>query len=80
MLFFGVCTLLTGTLRGEPGKYLGPIDVVASPDQKVLYVVEYDAQRIDVLDAGHQSGGRAASPVPARPRAWPCQPTAASCT
>ena len=31
--------LLTGTLRGEPGKYLGPIDVVASPDQKVLYVV-----------------------------------------
>ncbi len=57
MFFFGVCTLLTGTLRGEPGKYLGPIDVVASPDQKVLYVVESDAQRIDVLDVGIQPGG-----------------------
>ena len=51
MFFLGVCTLLTGMLRGEAGKYLGPIDVVASPDQKALYVVEMDAQRIDVLDA-----------------------------
>ena len=50
MVTFGVCTLLAGTLRGEPGKYLGPIDVIASPDQKVLYVLESDAQRIDVLD------------------------------
>ena len=50
MVSLGVCTLLTGSLRGEPGKYLGPIDVVASPDQKVLYVLESDAQRIDVLD------------------------------
>jgi len=42
--------LLTGTLRAEPGKYLGPIDVVASPDQTVLYVLECDGQRIDVVD------------------------------
>ena len=49
--FLGICTMLTGVVRGEAGKYLGPIDVVAAPDQKTLYVVEMDAQRIDVLDA-----------------------------
>ncbi len=50
MVFFAVCALCSGPLKGEPGKYLGPIDVVASPDQTCLYVVELDAQRIDVLD------------------------------
>ncbi|NLX56773.1 MAG: cell surface protein [Planctomycetaceae bacterium] len=50
MVALGLCTLLAGTLRGESGTYLGPIDVVASPDQQILYVLQYDAQRIDVLD------------------------------
>ena len=49
--FLGICTMLTGVVQGEAGKYLGPIDVVAAPDQKTLYVVLLDAQRIDVLDA-----------------------------
>jgi len=31
-------------------EYLGPIDVLASPDGKSLYVVEADAQKIDILD------------------------------
>lgn len=51
VFFLGICTMLTGVVRGEAGKYLGPIDVVAAPDQKTLYVVLLDAQRIDVLDA-----------------------------
>ena len=45
-----LCVLCSGVLRAEPGKYLGPIDVAAGPDQKVLYVLEYHGQRIDVLD------------------------------
>lgn len=50
LVSLGMGMLLTGTLRAEPGKYLGPIDVVASPDQTVLYVLECDSQRIDVVD------------------------------
>jgi YVTN family beta-propeller protein len=50
LFFFGICTLLASVVRAEPGKYLGPIDVVAAPDQKTLYVVQMDGQRIDVLD------------------------------
>ncbi len=50
VLIASICTFCVGVSRAEPGKYLGPIDVVASPDQQLLYVVEYDAQRIDVLD------------------------------
>ena len=51
VFFLGACALLTGVLKAEAGKYLGPIDVVAAPDQKTLYVVEMDGQRVDVLDA-----------------------------
>ncbi len=50
VLGLSICVLCSGVLRAEPGKYLGPLDVVAGPDQKVLYVLEYDGQRIDVLD------------------------------
>lgn len=35
---------------GAEGRYLGPIDVVASKDGKSLYVVEADANRVDVVD------------------------------
>jgi len=48
LLFVG--TALVGPAGAEPGKYLGPIDVLASPDGKSLYVVEADAQKIDVVD------------------------------
>ncbi len=51
VFFLSACALLTGVLKAEVGKYLGPIDVVAAPDQKTLYVVEMDGQRVDVLDA-----------------------------
>ncbi len=41
--------------RGAPGQYLGPMDVVASPDGAVLYVRQLDAQRIDVVDVATQT-------------------------
>jgi YVTN family beta-propeller protein len=47
----------------EPGKYRGPIDVLASPDQKSLYVVEADAGEIAVVDvAGGTVSRRIACP------------------
>ncbi len=64
-------TLLTisciGSLvRADEGKYIGPIGVVASPDQTVLYVVAYDAARIDVLDVSSEQVLRSMD-CPARP-------------
>ncbi len=47
-------TFFVSTAVAEPGKYLGPIDVVASPDQNSLYVVLADAERIDVMDVASQ--------------------------
>lgn len=51
----------------EASKYLGPIDVVAAPDGKTLYVVEADAKQIAVVDV--------ASGKVARTIACPAQPT-----
>ena len=64
--FLGVCALLVGVVRAEAGTYLGPIDVVASPDQKLLYVVNLDGQRIDVVDAATNQVARSI-PCPAAP-------------
>jgi len=61
------CTALVGPVGAEPGKYLGPIDVLASPDGKSLYVVEADAQKIDVVDI---SSGKVARSI-----ACPAAPT-----
>ncbi len=41
---------IAGLSAAETGQYLGPIDVVASPDQSTLYVVQYDGQRVDAVD------------------------------
>ncbi len=65
-LFLCVATVATGILRAEEGKYIGPIDVVAGPAQKVLYVVEYDASRIDVLDIASRKVVRSIA-CPTRP-------------
>ena len=59
-------SLLTGTVTAEPGRPIGPIDVVASPDQKLLYVVELDAGRIDVVDVATEKVVRSIA-CPARP-------------
>jgi YVTN family beta-propeller protein len=48
------------------GDYLGPIDVVASPDQQQLYVVQADAQRIDVVSIATREVVRSIL-CPARP-------------
>ncbi len=49
---FLLCAFLLGpgTVAAETGQPIGPIGIVASPDQKLLYVVEAEAERIDVLD------------------------------
>ncbi|MFW6170614.1 MAG: cell surface protein [Planctomycetota bacterium] len=49
-VLLSVWTLTLSMARGEEGEYLGPIDVVAGPSGEVLYVVQHDAERIDVLD------------------------------
>ena len=63
----GTCLLGIGIVRGESGDYLGPLDVVASPDQTLLYVVQFDAQRIDVVDVTTHKVVRNFS-LPAEPR------------
>ncbi len=50
-----------------PGEYLGPIDVVASPDNALLYVVEYDGKRIEAIDV---AAGKATRSI-----ACPASPT-----
>ncbi len=45
-----VCAVIVLPTSLHAAQYLGPIDVLASPDGKSLYVVEEDAQKIDILD------------------------------
>ena len=45
-----VCAALVLPASLHAAEYLGPMDVLASPDGKSLYVVEADAQKIDILD------------------------------
>jgi YVTN family beta-propeller protein len=57
----------TGALPvAEASQYLGPTHVVASPDQTVLYVVQYDGQRVDVVDVQAGEVKRSIA-CPARP-------------
>ena len=51
----------------DADQYLGPVDVVASPDGETLYVVQYDGKRIDAVDV--------ASGEVVRSVACPSQPT-----
>jgi DNA-binding beta-propeller fold protein YncE len=48
-LFVLLVVSSTVSLAADPG-WLGPIDVVASPDQNLLFVLEQDASQIAVLD------------------------------
>ena len=65
-LFVGAWALTVSALNAAEGEYIGPIDVVVGPAQKVAYVVEYDAQRIDVLDVATNEVRRGIA-CPARP-------------
>ena len=60
------CGLLAGMAAAEPGKYLGPTDVVASKDGKSLYVICLDAKQIAVLDLAAGKVTRTMA-VPAEP-------------
>ena len=50
LLLFSAWTLVLGESSGEEATYVGPVDVVAGPARKTLYVVARDAKRIDVVD------------------------------
>jgi YVTN family beta-propeller protein len=63
----GICLLGSGWTLGDPGEYLGPVDVVASPDQTTLYVVQFDAMRIDAVDVATHQVVRSIA-CPAEPR------------
>jgi YVTN family beta-propeller protein len=51
---------------GLAESYLGPIDVLASPDGKLLYVVEADAGQLAVVDVASEKVTKTI-PCPARP-------------
>ncbi len=72
-----VCTLLVGAAAAEPGKYLGPLDVVASKDGKSLFVLNKDANQIAVVDP---AGGKVARTidVPATPTGLVLSPDGAT--
>ncbi len=45
-----ICLAVALPAAAEPGKYLGPWDLVASPDGKSLYVLNVDGAQISVVD------------------------------
>ena len=56
----------------ERPAYLGPSDVVASPDRKTLYVVNADARQVAVVDVDRGAVLRSIS-VPAEPTDDACE-------
>ncbi len=61
------CGLIAATATAEPGKYLGPCDVVASKDGATLFVLCVDARQVAVVEA---AGGKVARSI-----ALPAEPT-----
>ena len=64
LLAMGVLVLgiaATASFGAEPGQYLGPVDLVASPNGDTLYVLEADAKKIDVVEVG---GGKVTRSLP----------------
>jgi YVTN family beta-propeller protein len=47
---FAVCLAVALPAAAEPGKYLGPLELVASPDGASLFVLNVDAAQVAVLD------------------------------
>jgi YVTN family beta-propeller protein len=61
------CGLVAATATAEPGKYLGPSDVIASKDGATLFVLCVDAKQVAVVEA---AGGKVARSI-----ALPAEPT-----
>ena len=66
LLLFSAWILVLGESSGEEATCVGPVDVVAGPARKTLYVVARDAKRIDVLDVEAGKVTRSIA-CPARP-------------
>ncbi len=60
------CAILAGLSAAAAAEYLGPTDVVASPDGKLLYVVNSDARQIAVFDPATGQVARSIA-CPAKP-------------
>jgi YVTN family beta-propeller protein len=61
------CGLVAATAIAEPGKYLGPCDVIASKDGATLFVLCVDAKQVAVVEV---AGGKVARSI-----ALPAEPT-----
>jgi DNA-binding beta-propeller fold protein YncE len=44
-----------GNSRKDEPAFLGPVDMVYSPDQEKIYIAEYYGKRIDIFDIGKQA-------------------------
>ena len=55
---FAVCLAISPAAAAEPGKYLGPWDLVASPDGKSLFVLNVDAAQVAVVDVASSKVAR----------------------
>ncbi len=73
---FTVCMMAAGPAAAQPGKYLGPCDLVASKDGKSLFVLNRDANQIAVVDV---AGGKVAGGIdmPATPTGLALSPDGA---
>jgi len=61
-----VCMFLAGTSAAAPGKYLGPMDVVAAKDGQSLFILNVDSNQVAVFDVASGKVARSID-VPARP-------------
>jgi YVTN family beta-propeller protein len=67
VLALGLCGILAGAAFAQPGKYLGPSEIVAAKDGSALYVLNVDAQQVAVVQT---AGGKVARSI-----ALPAEPT-----
>ncbi|MDR1493951.1 MAG: hypothetical protein LBT05_14715, partial [Planctomycetaceae bacterium] len=68
-LFLTVSTVSAVCLAEEAGKYKGPVDLVPSPDGKILYVLNQDAAEIAVVSVAEKNVIKT-FPVPAHPNGF----------
>jgi YVTN family beta-propeller protein len=61
-----ICATAVGVATAEPGKYLGPQNVVASKDGAFLYVLDLDAKQISVVTTAGNTVARSI-PLPSEP-------------
>ncbi|MDR1493952.1 MAG: hypothetical protein LBT05_14720, partial [Planctomycetaceae bacterium] len=69
VLFLTVSIVSAVCLAEEAGKYKGPVDLVPSPDEKILYVLNQDAAEIAVVSVAEKKVVQT-YPVPLHPNGF----------